>query len=318
MLGESIGAVSQDLTLAGMVKAMPTLAQQESKSSARRIGTITVAVALMKKDQAAQQAAKAQAPTDSGLPPEPLYKLYEGDWRSNIASIADESVDLVYTDLPYGVNLDQMGANENVSAHGGALSYTDSRDIIIPDLAKAAAESFRVLKPSRFAVFFFGFNYYNELLTALISAGFQVNPIPVVWLKHQQFTQSPTKRYANGYEQALVAMKGSPTFVRPGQVNVVDVPGLVVTGRYQVAQQPVALVERFIKDMILTNVGSSVLDLYAGTGTTGVAALSLGCIPILFERDPEQCPIIRSRLAQVAATLASRRDQEAPTAAAKS
>jgi hypothetical protein len=155
-----------------------------------------------------------------------------------------------------------------------------------------------VLKPHRFGVFFFGYNYYIDLCRSLCRAGFTINAIPVVWLKHQQFTQQPTCRYANGYEQAIIAMKGQPKFLRPGQVNIVDVPGLTVAGRFQVAQQPVDLVKRFILDMTLPRSGARVLDFYAGTGTTGVAALELGQYPILFEKDGNQCTIIQNRMEQ--------------------
>ena len=298
MLGESPALVSKDLSLAKLVRAMPVLAKQESKSSAQRIGTINLALHHMKMQ-------RAKAPTiikvdDNAIPYacSPRYDIYELDWKDAIHNIQTESVDLVYTDLPYGVDLDKMGATENVSAHGGAISYSDSRDSIVADLDTLAEAAFRVLRPHRFGVFFFGYNYYIDLCRSLCRAGFTINAIPVVWLKHQQFTQQPTCRYANGYEQAIIAMKGQPKFLRPGQVNIVDVPGLTVAGRFQVAQQPVDLVKRFILDMTLPRSGARVLDFYAGTGTTGVAALELGQYPILFEKDGNQCTIIQNRMEQ--------------------
>jgi ParB-like chromosome segregation protein Spo0J len=302
MLGESPALVSKDLHLATLVRAMPVLAKQESKSSAQRIGTINLALHHMKMQKAkvtiAQVTGGSSCVAQFHEDDSPKYDLFQGDWKGSIHTIQNEEIDLIYTDLPYGVDLDKMGATENVSAHGGAISYSDSRDSIVADLDTLAEAAFRVLKPHRFGVFFFGYNYYIDLCRSLCRAGFTINAIPVVWLKHQQFTQQPTCRYANGYEQAIIAMKGQPKFLRPGQVNIVDVPGLTVAGRFQVAQQPVDLVKRFILDMTLPRSGARVLDFYAGTGTTGVAALELGQYPILFEKDGNQCTIIQNRMEQ--------------------
>jgi DNA modification methylase/ParB-like chromosome segregation protein Spo0J len=302
MLGESPALISKDLQLATLVRAMPQLAKQESKSSASRIGTVQLALHHIKMQQA--KVTVAQATGGSSCVAQfheddsPKYDLFQGDWKKSIHTIDDEEIDLIYTDLPYGVDLDKMGATENVSAHGGAISYSDDRHTIVDSLQNLAKESYRALKNHRFGVFFFGFNYYSELCGALLDTGFTINPIPVVWLKHQQFTQQPTHRYANGYEQAIIAMKGQPTFIHPGRVNIVDCPGISTAQRMQVAQQPTELVKRFILDMTLPRSGAKVLDFYSGTGTTGVAALELGQYPILFEKDPDQCSIIQNRLEQ--------------------
>jgi DNA modification methylase len=42
-----------------------------------------------------------------------------------------------------------------------------------------------------------------------------------------------------------------------------------------------------------------VLDPYAGSGTTAVAAAALGRSYVAIERDPEYCRVLRARLAKV-------------------
>jgi site-specific DNA-methyltransferase (adenine-specific) len=182
-----------------------------------------------------------------------------------------------------------------MSRHNSAVvSYPDGRDDITGGLISAAKESYRILRPDRFGVFFFGFNYYKELLSALQGAGFRANPVPVIWFKHTRSTENPNTRYANAYDPAIVAMKGSPVFIRPGQANVIDMPAVTPSERIQIAQQPVALVEKFIRDMVAP--GALVVDLMAGSGTTGVAALQCKCRVILFEREPAACAVIKARL----------------------
>jgi DNA modification methylase len=284
MLGESPATVSNDLHLAKLVEALPALKNQANKSAAFRTGTIAVATMVLK-----QKAAQAASTVTASAPKPKKYVLHEGDFQNNISAIPDASVDLVYTDLPYGVNLDKMQNHAT-----GVVSYADKRATIVAQLDEVAKESFRILKDDRFCVFWFGFNYYTELVTSLTKAGFNVNPVPVVWLKHRNSAEAPLFLYANGYEQAIVARKGTAKFIRPGQVNIVDVPAIPPSTRIQVAQQPVQLVDRFINDMTLPTM--TVVDLCAGSGTTGESAIRLGRRPILFERDMTQCLLIKQRL----------------------
>src|SRR6266446_6435006 len=154
-------------------------------------------------------------------------------------------------------------------AETGVVSYPDSREDIVKALPRMAKESYRILRNDRFAVFFFGYNYYHELVAALKDAGFRVNPVPVVWLKHRNSTENPQTMYANAYDAALVASKGQPAFIRPGKTNVKDFPAVTAANKLQIAQQPTELVIDFLKDMC--SPGATVVDLFAGSGTTGEA-----------------------------------------------
>jgi DNA modification methylase len=218
-----------------------------------------------------------------------FWSLYHADFRNKINDIASASVDLVYTDLPYGVNLDKM------SRHAASLGqYSDSRTNVVDMLTAVARESFRILKLDRFAVFWFGFNYYQALLGNLEAAGFTVIPVPIIWLKHRASTENPNTRYANAYEAALYAVKGSPILLNPGRHNVVDVPTVAPGAKLQAAQQPLALPLRFISDMVAP--GATVVDLCAGVGTTLEAALRYGCRAIGFEKDIISYEIAKARL----------------------
>jgi ParB family transcriptional regulator, chromosome partitioning protein len=284
MLGENKSITSQDLELADAVERIPSLRRADTKESARRQMSILGTVVQMK------QTAQARASLNPGEAQTKLpWVLHEGDFLDNCDKIADESVDLVYTDLPFGVSLSAMSKHSK-----GLVEYSDSRESVVSNLAAFAVESFRMLHDNRFAVFFFGYNYYNELVESLESAGFGVNYVPVVWYKHTRSTEDPNKRYANAYDPAIVATKGSPVLIRPGGTNVIDVPAVTSGQKIQIAQQPVTLVERFILDM--TAKGAVVCDFCAGSGTTGEAAIRNKREAILFEREPAACAVIKARL----------------------
>jgi site-specific DNA-methyltransferase (adenine-specific) len=280
LLGENPTQTSKDLRIAGAIKSLPQLAKADTKEGAFRQLSILGALASMVVNR---------APVGTTVP---QWTLYEGDFNANAKQLGDQTVDLVYSDLPFGVSLSQMSKHA-----GGVVDYNDSWDDIVNSLDAVGVTAYRVLRPDRFGIFWFGFKYYELLRTALERAGFTVNPVPVVWWKHTRSTENPNTRYANGYDAALVAMKGSPVFIRPGSANVVDLPSVASTDRLQIAQQPVALVKKFIEDT--TAEGATVVDFTAGSGTTGVAALELKRKVILFEKEPAACTLIKARLGAI-------------------
>ena len=59
-------------------------------------------------------------------------------------------------------------------------------------------------------------------------------------------------------------------------------------------QKPLGILERIVR--VHSNPGDTVLDFFAGSGTTGEAALRNGRNAILIDQNPEACAIIRKRL----------------------
>lgn len=283
MLGKSAGAVSQDLHLAEAITKVPMLAKADTKESARRQITTLGTIIQM------QKAPTVQTVNDKGEIEEKKWELYEGEFAANASKIPDETVDLVYTDLPFAVDLSKM--SKHVS---GITDYEDSREDLLGDLPTFARESFRILRRDRYAVFFFGFNYYSELIDCLEDSGFKVNKVPFVWFKNSRSTENPNQRYGNSYDPAIIAMKGSPSFIRPGGQNFFSFPQPTGADKLQIAQQPVELVTRFLQDMVVPK--ATVVDLCAGSGTTGVAAVKFGCKAIMFEREPQAIALIKGRM----------------------
>lgn len=66
-------------------------------------------------------------------------------------------------------------------------------------------------------------------------------------------------------------------------------------GGFHSAEKPVALFHRAIRLVTEPGVDAVVLDPFAGSGTSGVAALQMGRRAILIEREAEFAEIIRQR-----------------------
>lgn len=62
-------------------------------------------------------------------------------------------------------------------------------------------------------------------------------------------------------------------------------------------QKPLGILERIVR--VHSNPGDTVLDFFAGSGTTGVAAARNGRRYILVDQNPEACALMRSRLKEL-------------------
>lgn len=309
MLDENPSTTSRDIELAGYVAKHPMLAQMPTKADAQRKLGVAVTVAAM------QAIAKRSVVTPSGdlvsttvgtgggshspsQSPVPVllpahderWTLYEGRFQDSITQVANDSVDLVCTDLPYNIGLGTSSAS-----HSAGLGQFDDSDLDINVLcADVAVESFRTLRNDRFAVFFYGMNYHGVLYDALTTAGFTVDVYPFIWLRDRSAPPDGFARYSKTYDPAFIASKGTPRFIRPNLPNSISVPSVRGPERLHAAQKPQAIMQKFIEDM--TTPGCVVLDMFAGAGTTGVAALRTGRKAILFEMEQQNCTLIKSRL----------------------
>lgn len=298
MLGESAATTSNDLQVAEMVEKFPALKSLPTKQDALRRLNVAATVVGMQVAAAAQQklAPKSQGDSNATASSEPkaqrLWELHRGPFETNIHLVADSSVDLIATDLPYA-----CGLGDSSAAHSAGLGgFVDSGLDIVAMCSLVARECFRILRDNRFAVLFFGAAYYVTLHNALSEAGLSVDPYWFIWSRNRTAPPSPA-RYAKCYDPALICSKGNPTLLRPNLGNVLEIASVSGADRLHAAQKPVEVMERFILDM--TAEGSTVVDIMAGSGTTGVAAVRNKRRAVLFELEETNCKIIEGRMASL-------------------
>ncbi len=201
-----------------------------------------------------------------------------GDCISVMATMPSASVDLVVTDPPYLVNYR--------SSDGRRYPNDDNDRWLKP----AFAEVSRVLKADRFVVSFYGWNKADRFLAAWKAAGLQPAG-HLVWTKNY-YSKERFVRYS--HESAYLLAKGNPPRPRIGLRDVLDwrYTGDVL----HPTQKPVMALLPLI--MAYSQVGDIVLDPFAGSGTTAVAAQALGRRYIGIELEPKYARIAQERLAR--------------------
>ncbi len=185
-----------------------------------------------------------------------VNRIIGGNCIDVLKEMPSESIDLVVTDPPYIVNY---------RSREGRRYANDDNDLW---LKPSFAEVFRVLKDDAFCVCFFGWHKVDLFLEAWRGAGFRTLE-HLVWVKDYPSSVGLAQRF---HEAAYLLVKGRPP--RP-QVILRSVLDWKYTGdELHPTQKPVMSILPLI--MAYSRKRDIVLDPFAGSGTTTVAARQLG------------------------------------------
>lgn len=193
-----------------------------------------------------------------------------GNWRNHISSIKDESIAVLLTDPPYGMDYQSDYRLDRRKDRKHERIANDATGCGPAELAECV-QAF-VPKLSTDAHVFVFTNWRNEdaMRSALAAAGLTVRG-SLVWVKNNTGMGDPKTTFAPKHERIIHAVKGSPVlFEREADVLEYD---RVDTDRHP-TEKPGDLLARLIE---ITSVkGHRVADPFGGVGSTCEAAESLG------------------------------------------
>jgi modification methylase len=254
-----------------------------------------------------------------GAPALPLNTILSGDCIAAMNGLPEASIDLIFADPPYNLQLKgdlHRPDNSAVDAVDDAWDRFDSfatYDRFTRDWLAAAR---RLLKPNG-ALWVIG-SYHNifRVGAALQDAGFWILN-DVVWRKANPMPNFRGKRLTNAHETLIWASReegAKYTFnyealksLNEGVQMRSDWVLPICTGHERLkdaqgdkahpTQKPESLLHRVIVGT--TNPGDVVLDPFFGTGTTGAVAKMLGRDYIGIEREASYRAVAETRLAAV-------------------
>ncbi len=246
-------------------------------------------------------------------------KLLVGDCLAELQKLPAESVDLVFADPPYNLQLERDLLRPNNPIVDGVDDDWDKfASFAEYDRFSRAwlAECRRLLKPNG-AIWVIG-SYHNifRLGVALQDLGFWIQN-DIVWRKTNPMPNFRGKRFTNAHETLIWAgreQKSRVTFNYEAMKALNDDlqmrsdwlfpicagPERLKDGQGRKAhptQKPEALLHRVL--LASTNTGDVVLDPFFGTGTTGAVARRLGRKWIGIERDKDYAATARERIGKV-------------------
>lgn len=207
--------------------------------------------------------------------------IIHGDCLSVLPQIPDRSVDFVLTDPPYLANY---------RSRDGRKVPNDNNDAW---LKPAFAEIHRVLRPDSFAVSFYGWPHADKFIEAYRAAGLRI----VGHLVFPKRYNSTTKHLGYRHECAYLLAKGWPK--QPKQ-TISDVIAWQYTGnKLHPTQKPLSVLTPLVETFC--NPAGLVLDPFAGSGSTLVAAQGTGRRYLGIELDASYHGIAQARLKEQSA-----------------
>jgi len=218
------------------------------------------------------------------------WTLHLGDCLEGLAALPDKSVDHVITDPPYSARVHSKTMRSSPGAHGKWGGIAERRQLgfahVTPEHMEAlSAHVSRVTR--RWTLIFCDLEIAHDWFSAGAAAGLEYVRTGV-WVKPGATPQFTGDRPAPGCEGvAIMHAKGRKRWNGGGGPAVWEFPPAYPhgEGRVHPAQKPVALMERLVR--LFTDAGETILDPFAGSGTTGVAAIRLGRKFIGWEKSPE-------------------------------
>ncbi|HWD40388.1 MAG TPA: DNA methyltransferase [Fimbriimonas sp.] len=207
-------------------------------------------------------------------------RILNGDCLSILPTIRTGSIDLVLTDPPYLVNY--------MSSDGRKVPNDDNDKWLKP----AFAEIFRVLKPHSYCISFYGWPHADRFLSAYRGAGFNIAGHLVF---PKRYTSS-TRFLRYQHECAYLLTKGYP---RKPENTIGDVLDWTYSGnKLHPTQKPLSVLLPLVDTFSQPH--GTVLDPFAGSGSTLLAAKMLGRSYLGVELDPTYHKLAMQRLAEAA------------------
>lgn len=246
----------------------------------------------------------------------PLDQILRGDCIASMRELPDASVDMIFADPPYNL---QLGGNlsrpdgSHVDAVTDAWDHFDSFASYDAFTRRWLAEARRILKPNG-SLWVIG-SYHNifRVGALLQDTGFWILN-DVVWRKANPMPNFKGTRFTNAHETLIWASMGEKaryTFNYRTMKTLNDElqmrsdwvlpicggPERIKRGGVKAhpTQKPEALLYRVM--LATTNRGDVVLDPFFGTGTTGAVARRLGRHWIGCEREESYISVAEERIA---------------------
>lgn len=240
----------------------------------------------------------------------PKITVYKGNNLPILKTIPDSSIDLIYIDPPF---------NTGKTQKHGKLSYEDAFEDFKSFIIKRLKQAYRLLTPTGSLFFHIDYrevhyckvwldqifgrsSFKNEIIWAYDYGARQKNKWPT---KHDNilwYAKDP-KNYTFNYEDMdripyMAPGLAGETKAKIGKTptdvwwnTIVPTNGPENTG--YPTQKPLDIVSRIVK--IHSNPRDTVLDFFAGSGTTGEASYYLNRDCILIDKNPQAIKTMRKR-----------------------
>ena len=219
------------------------------------------------------------------------YDLMQGDCLDLMEWIPDKSIDMILSDVPYRIVTGGDSDGANSKRPKGILSGNRELMANIPAYADYLPHCYRVLKDESHAYFMINSTNLIDFGKAVEASGFKTHNI-LVWVKNNC---TPSQFYMKNCEYVIFARKGRAKYINDiGNSKTAHVFNNIIGGKVHPTEKPTSLMEFYIKNS--SREGDTVLDMFMGSGSTGVACVNTNRNFIGIELDKNYFDIAKNRI----------------------
>jgi site-specific DNA-methyltransferase (adenine-specific) len=290
VLGLSKGHVSLQIKVAKEMRKDPDLREKSKNMDIRAVAKLI---------DRKKEVAKAERLVEQGTI-KLSHELLHGSCLDLIKDVKAESVDLVVTDPPYGVERINKLTETGYSPGFKLMNPTHNQDLssVLAILGELGRELMRVLVPGAHAYFFSSLQYVGDFIRVLEEAGLEFQPPTLIWDRKRSTQPGFGYNYMNRTE-AIAYFHKPPRKRRlvKNMPNVLEASEVPRRDRKFHTEKPQSLLGTMISQSSKT--GDLVLDPFAGSGSTILAARDLGRRGLGFEVDADTYKRASMRLAGI-------------------
>jgi len=266
--------VASDVKLARDLRENPELQEKVKKipkTAARKVVKQAVKAKLLKKQVEMNELKVAS-------------NLLLGNACDLIDDLEDESVHLLLTDPPFGISQITSTGKSGTMSYSITSTNVSDEDVMRDTYRKLWPKVFTKLVPGAHIYVFCAMGWYCELITMLRKAGFVMSDLPLIWYKRRTTTIPKGLNYMSSYEAILFGYKHPPErYLKKNFANVLSIPAISPQMKIHGLQKPFDLLKILIENS--SNPGELILDCFAGSGMTLIAAEKLHRSSIGYEID---------------------------------
>lgn len=218
--------------------------------------------------------------------------------KEGMPQLEFESFDLIYTDIPYGIdadNIDMINIDETKAEH--------DRESNIRDFETFLSESYRLLKPKSWLVFWHDIEHSMLLRDIALRKGFKCQRWPLHWHKSTPCkNQAPQVNTTKNYESLWMMRKDNALLNSPVSTSIFS--GTWEKGERDTYTHPFAkpfeVHEKILK--CVAKPGMRVLNPYAGEGSEVLACLRLDMSVVAFDLKEDHVRRAREHIVELLCT----------------
>lgn len=218
-----------------------------------------------------------------------INKVFNEDCLETMRRMEDNSIDLVLTDVPYGMSF-QSGYRE--------VKHKKIQNDCNLEWLPSWVENLNRVSKEEAHLYIFCSHHNIEVFKSEIQKYRQVKNI-LIWEKNNTGMGDLYGDYAPKYEMVLFCSNGNKKLNDGRDSNIIKATR--TTNELHPTQKPVDLMEYFIRKSSQEN--DLVLDTFMGSGTTAVACKNMRRYFIGSELDEDYYKIIQKRLSAVQGSL---------------